>query len=181
MLQGIIESILELRIWIVVCIVSILATGGLLLIVTSKFEWNRGSRKIIGFLYELNNREIILLSLQLLRIFLICGFLLTGAPGGLAPVWFMLILFLATAILGRSFRLIPLNLLNSLLMTATMVVMGLLSGYLRDVYMDWRITATLVMLGVFLLLYAISDMFRCVNGMIDYRVKKRKSDEQATE
>lgn len=176
MLDSILETISQLKIFVIVSGIGILIVGLLLLILCNKFSWNSWRRKIIGFFYRMGTWDALGLSCCFIKVFLVISFFVSMGRVELIHIFIFVLLKLCYLINKRTAKGLVMDIGLTIISVIVMIIMGLLYNYLNDIIFDVKISAIMWLLGVLLCLYSVYDLFSCCNNII----KRRKvNDVQA--
>lgn len=169
MIETIIDQIILLKPMLITTAIGTIIILATLLISSRKFSWNSWNVRIIGFFYESKMTDSVLISICLVRFFLVLSILLT--KGTIYPVHILFygMLVLAYNIIRHRIKEMFASIFNGVLIMGILYVSGFLISYLTNVFFDVKIVIALVFLEIFLILYALYDMASCVLNIVTSR------------
>ena len=176
LIGNVINQIILLKTTMIVTAVGTLLLLVVLLLFCRKFSWDRRNLRVIGFFYEARMVDSVLLSLCLIRFYLVVSILVT--KGAIYPVHIFMYggFVLIYGAIRRKIREFLVSVFNAALIMGLLYVSGFLISYLENVLFDVKILIALVFLGIFLVLYALYDLAGCISNIIDSREDKRVVD-----
>ena len=155
MLDEVIGQIILLKPTIITTTIGTILTISFLLFGSRRFSWNARNVGLIGFFYEISAKECILLALCMLKLFLVISMLFTKTKIAVVHIFFFGILVLLYNILRHQFKEMMISIFNGVIIMGVLYVAMFLISYLRNVLFDIKIFLGLVMLCIFLVLYAM--------------------------
>ena len=169
MLEAVVEQIIALKLVIVCSAVTTLVLTVIGLVFCKVFSWRGKNIKLLGFLYGLSVADTIALAICIMKLFVVVSILLSG--GRIQPVQIATyaVLVLAYQSCLRDFKEFVSGLINTTIIIGVLVVANMLSSYLREILFDYTIAIALVLLGLFLVLFALYDIACCVLCMVERR------------
>lgn len=167
MVEEVIKQIMLLRNFIITAAVGTLLLMSAFFVCSRRFSFRRQNLKLMGFLFEMRMRDTFMLSASLLKVFFVLSLLFSGGKIERIHILFFGILAIGCNFGGKKGKDMLVGLFNGIVMTGVLFVAGLLSSYLRDVLLDFKIAAALAALAVFLMLYTLYDMGCCVLAIVE--------------
>ena len=129
--------------------------GSLLaVIVTRKFTWNGRARGVYGFLLNRSDREAACIGISFLGFTFVLSSVLFGVEMKLPHLVFLILLAAAKLVTGGGGRVFVRDLMNSILLFASLLTGNVLKGYLKETRFDMYVVIILVVLGIFLVFYS---------------------------
>lgn len=150
----------------------------MLLILSRKFSWNAWNVRIIGFFFDAKMSDSILLSICLVRFYLVISILVTKGKIDIVHILFYGGLILVYNIIRHRFKEMIVSIFNGVLIMGILYVSGFLISYLENVLFDIKIVIALIFLGIFLVLYALYDMAGCVLNIVNSREEVKFDEEE---
>jgi hypothetical protein len=177
MLDQVINTIIELRMFIVVSAVATIVMGVALLIICRTFSFDGKNIKIVCFFYRMKMRDTLVLATGLAKICLCISFFFSGGKVTNGHIAIYVILHLIYMIHGASVNKLPGDIFNGIATCTVMVIMGMLYNYLRDVMYDQRIQAVVMLMMIVVSGYAICDLLNSCASIIRIpKVKEKKNE-----
>jgi len=169
MIDTIIDQIILLKPLMITTAVGTVLILATLLISSRKFSWNAWNVRIIGFFYDAKMTDSVLLSICLVRFFLVISILISGGDIYPIHIYFYGLLIITYNIIRHRLKEMAVSVFNGILIMGILYVSGFLMSYLQNVLFDIKIVIALVFLGIFLLLYALYDMAGCMLNIVNSR------------
>lgn len=166
MLNSIIAGIVELRLFILVSAVLTLLLGMVLWIGCSRFSWAGRKRKLFGLFYGMKVRDDLLLVSALLKMSLFLAIVCDGGRFSVAHIYLLILLQLFSVGCRFTIRRFLIRIVETLVYSGVLLVMGILNDYLQKILFDERIFVVVILLGVLLVLYAALDIAHCCNDIV---------------
>lgn len=169
MIETLIEQIILLKPMLLISAIGTVIILTILLICSGKFSWNNWNIRVIGFFYDSKMTDSILLSVCLVRFFLVISILVTKGRIYLVHIIFYGMLILVYNIIRHRLKEMFASIFNGILIMGILYVSGFLISYLSNVLFDVKIVIALVFLEIFLILYALYDMASCILNIVNSR------------
>lgn len=169
MIETLIDQIILLKPFLITTAIGTIVLLTILLISSRKFSWNSWNVRIIGFFYESKMTDSVLLSICLVRFFLVLSILLTKGTIHPVHILFYGMLILMYNIIRHRIKEMFASIFNGVLIMGILYVSGFLISYLTNVLFDIKIVIALVFLEIFLMIYALYDLASCVFNIVSSR------------
>lgn len=169
MIETIIEQIILLKPMLITTAIGTVIILTILLVSSRKFSWNNWNLRVIGFFYDSKMTDSVLLSICLVRFFLVISILFIKGRLEIVHIIFYGMLILVYNIIRHRFKEMLVSIFNGVLIMGILYVSGFLISYVENVYYDIKIVIALVFLGIFLVLYALYDMASCILNIVNSR------------
>ncbi len=171
MKESLIDNLIQMRMVIVVSGVGILLLGLIGVLFSRNFSFKTKRLKFFACLYGLTTSQIMALSVSILKVLFVVSMFFTLVDIKAVHMAYFGILVLISCILRRDLKGIVFGIINGAVMMGILQVAGLLHGYLMDVYFDPKIAIILVVLMIFLGLYAMTDTYATLNLCIEDKIR----------
>lgn len=181
MIETIIEQIILLKPLLITTGIGTVLLLSVLIISSRKFSWNSWNVRIIGFFYDSKMTDSVLLSICLVRFFLVVSILLTKGIIQPVHIYFYGMLILMYNLIRHKFKEMLVSIFNGVLIMGILYVSGFLMSYLQNVLFDVKIVIALVFLEIFLLLYALYDMAGCILNIVTSRGGENFYEQEETD
>lgn len=174
MIETIIDQIILLKPMLITTGIGTVIILTILLFSSRRFSWNHWNVRVIGFFYESKMSDSVLLSICIVRFFLVISILLSKGRFSIIHIYFYGMLILLYNIIRHNVKEMFVSVFNAVLLMGILYVSGFLISYLENVLFDIKIVVALVFLGVFLVLYALYDLAGCVLNIVNSREEKEQ-------
>ena len=178
MLDKIVDSVVDLKMFIIVTAAATVIIGFFLLFYCRKFSFDGNNVKSVGFFYQLSRWDTLGLAVSLVKVCLFVSLIMMRGNVKNIHIAVYVMLHVLYMLHKRSLKSLPADLITGVATAGVMSIMGMLFNYLRDVIFDWRIQAVIILMMILICGYALCDMFRCCNRVIMITKAKGNSDEQ---
>lgn len=181
MIDAVIEQLILLKPMLITTCIGTVIILTILLFFSRRFSWNAWNVRIIGFFYEAKMSDSVLLSICLVRFYLVISILIT--MGRIYPIhiYFYGMLIITYNLIRHRFKEMLVSIFNGILIMGILYVSGFLMSYLKNVLFDIKIVIALVFLGIFLVLYALYDMAGCILNIVNSRGEVKVSIDEEEE
>ena len=172
MVEQVVEQIIALKAVIICSAVATLLVTAVSLLFCRVFSFRGKNIKLMGFFYNMTTADTIALATCIMKLFVVLSMIFSGGriqPVQIAAYGTLVVLFV---ICRHKIREIVPTLVNGAIIIGVLIVVNMLTSYLREVLFDMRIAVALVFLGIFLALFALYDIGTCVLHMIEAREQK---------
>lgn len=166
MLENIITGILQLKGVIILASGFTIVAGAFLFFVFKNFSWESKSTKVIGFLYEMDFWDSVMLATGTLKVLFIISLIITSVDIAIIHGFFLAVLTIVSLISEKSLKYFLLDLINSSILLGVLIIGNLLSHYMKEIIMDYRVLAALVLLYIIVILYSFFDIYGCILRII---------------
>ncbi len=169
MLEAVIGQIILLKPTIITAAIGTVLVIIVILSFSREFSWNARNVGLIGFFYEISNKECILLATCLLKLFLVISMLFVKTKIAVVHIVFFGVLVLIYNILRHNIKEMLISVFNGAIIMGVLYVAMFLISYLRNILFDIRILIGLILLSIFLILYAMYDVAWSILNIVSGR------------
>lgn len=169
MLDAVIGQIILLKPTIITTAIGTVLIITALLIGSRQFAWGANNVGLIGFFYDIPLKECLLLSTCMLKLFLVISMLFSKTRIAVVHIAFFGVLVLIYNILRHRIKEMLISIFNGAIIMGVLYVAMFLISYLRNVLFDPWIFIGLILLSVFLILYALYDVAWSVLNIVSGR------------
>lgn len=169
MAEDIVRQIMQLKTFIITAAAGNILLTAAMFFACRRFTFRRKNLKLVGFLFDMGMRDTFMLATALLKVFFVLSLFIAGGKTERIHVLFFGVLAVVCSFWGKRVKDVAVSLFNGTVMTGVLFLASLLASYLRDVLFDFRIAAALVVLAVFLMLYALYDLGCSVLSVVEMR------------
>lgn len=166
MLDKIVDSVGDLKMFIIVTAVATVIMGVFLLVYCRKFSFEGKNIKTVSFFYSMKVWDTIALAVSAAKVCLFVALIITGGNVKTIHIIVYVVLHVIYMVHKKNIKQLPGDLFTGVATCGVMSIMGMLYNYLIDVVFDWRIKAVIVLMLILVCGYALCDVFRCCGRVI---------------
>lgn len=181
MIETVIDQVILLKPLMITAGIGTIVILILLLVSSRQFSWNAWNVRIIGFFYESRMTDSVLLSICLVRFFLVLSIIFSKGKIYPVHIYFYGMLIITYNLIRHRLKEMFVSIFNGVLIMGILYVSGFLMSYLTNVLFDVKIVIALVFLEIFLVLYALYDMAGCVLNIVTSRKEVEIDEEEETD
>jgi hypothetical protein len=168
MRSEILSIILDFK-WLVITTLAVgLLIGALGLWFCRNLSWDKKRIKFLGLFISLNSRDILWLSVAMLRSLYIISAVIFCLKIKTVHIYFFVLLCIAYNLLHWRIPGLFFDLFNSSVEFVALLAGNILIGFMQEVRFDWRTMTIYVLLGLFISVYSAYFLLRdiCIRGEV---------------
>ena len=177
MLDKIVDSVGDLKMFIIVTAVATVFMGVFLLVYCRKFSFEGRNIKAVSFFYSMKMWDTIALAVSIAKVCLFISLIITGGNVENIHIAVYILLHVIYMVHKKNLKQLPADIFTGGATCGVMSIMGMLYNYLIDVVFDWRIKAVIILMMILICGYALCDVFRCCGRVIIIPKAKDSNDE----
>ncbi len=151
----ILSVILEFKYLILFTLAAGIVLGVVGLLLNRNLSWEDRRLKFLGVFMNLNRKNILWLSVAMLRCFFLLSMIVFCVDIITAHIYFFVLLCIAYNILNLRVTRLLFDILNSAVQFSALLVGNILVGFMYEVRFDWRTMTVYVLLALFISVYSV--------------------------
>lgn len=170
-MEEVIKQLILLKPLVAVAAVGTIIFTIAFIIILKTFSFQERTLKLMGFFYDMKVADSMAIAVTLLKFYLVISLAFMKGRVELIHIVMYGILIIFFNLYIRRIKDVLVSVFNGAVVIGVLQITKFLVSYLTKVLFDKRILVALVLIGIFLALYSIYDIFCCIASIIDKRSK----------